>query len=141
MERGGSPSLLDQNVTGQPELNMQSTLLRITATGQGLYYALTGLWPLISMSTFLAITGPKVDLWLVDTVGILVLVSGLVILLAALRRAVTMEILLLAVGSGLGLCAIDIIFVSIGRILPIYLADATAEIILVALYTASILRK
>lgn len=120
---------------------MQNKLLRTVAVGQGLYYALTGLWPLISMSTFLAVTGPKVDLWLVNTVGILVLVSGLTILLAGLRRAVTMEILLLAVGSALGLCAVDIIYVSVGRILPIYLLDATAEIILVGLYTASILRR
>lgn len=120
---------------------MQSKLLRITALGQGVYYILTGVWPLISMSTFLRVTGPKYDLWLVNTVGILVLVSGLVIFLAALRWKVTNEILLLAVGSALGLCAIDIIYVSIERILPIYLADATAEIILVVLYTASILRR
>ncbi|RPH38124.1 hypothetical protein EHM92_00860 [bacterium] len=119
---------------------MQTNLLRITALGQGLYYVLTGLWPLVSMSTFLAVTGPKTDLWLVNTVGILVLVSGLVVFFAALRKAVTLEILLLAAGSALGLCAIDIIYVSIGRIDPIYLADATAEIVIVALYTASILR-
>ncbi len=43
--------------------------------------------------------------------------------------------------TAIGLCAIDIVYVSVGRILPIYLADATAEIILVSLYTASILRR
>ena len=120
---------------------MQGKLLRFTALAQGLYYMLTGVWPLVSMSTFLMVTGPKADLWLVNTVGILVLVSGLVIFLAALRKAVTMEILLLAAGSALGLCAIDIIYVAVGRIRPIYLADATAEIILAVLYTASVLRR
>lgn len=133
--------MLDQDIVDKPGLTVQDKLLRLTALGQGLYYALTGLWPLVSMSTFLAVTGPKTDLWLVNTVGVLVLVSGLVIFFSALRRRMTMEILLLAVGSALGLCAIDIIYVSIGRILPIYLADATAEIILVALYSASILRR
>jgi hypothetical protein len=92
------------------------------------------------MSTFLTLKGPKTDLWLVNASGILVLVSGLVIFLSALRKAVSMEILLLAVGSALGLCAIDIIYVAIGRISPIYLADAAAEIVLVVLYAASILR-
>ena len=53
----------------------------------------------------------------------------------------TLEILLLAAGSAFGLCAIDIIYASLGRIAPIYLADATVEIIIVALYTASILRR
>ena len=120
---------------------MQSKLLTITALGQGFFYVLTGLWPMVSMSTFVAVTGPKTDLWLVNTVGVLVLCSGLVILLAAFRKAVPGEILLLAVGNAIGLCAIDIIYVSVGRIDPIYLADAVAEIGIVVLYTASVLRK
>ncbi len=37
--------------------------------GQGLYYTVSGLWPLISLRTFTLVTGPKVDLWLVKTVG------------------------------------------------------------------------
>ncbi len=120
---------------------IQNKLLKITALRQGLYYALTGVWPLISMPTFLAVTGPKTDLWLVNTVGILVLISGCAVFFAALRKAVTFEILLLACGSALGLCGIDITYVSVSRIAPVYLADAAAEIVLLALYTASILRK
>jgi hypothetical protein len=43
---------------------------------QGGDYLATGLWPLIHMKSFVAVTGPKRDLWLVRTVGILVSCIG-----------------------------------------------------------------
>jgi hypothetical protein len=46
---------------------------------QGIYFFLTGVWPLISMRTFLRITGPKTDLWLVKTVGLILAVMGAVL--------------------------------------------------------------
>jgi cytochrome b subunit of formate dehydrogenase len=55
------------------------------ALSQGSYYVLTGLWPLLHRSSFLAVTGPKVDLWLVNTVGALLAVTGLVLLVAGWR--------------------------------------------------------
>jgi hypothetical protein len=33
------------------------------------YYCLTGVWPLLHMASFEAVTGPKVDDWLVKMVG------------------------------------------------------------------------
>ena len=49
---------------------------------QGVYFLLTGIWPLLSMRTFEAVTGPKVDRRLVKTVGVLVAVIGSKIYLA-----------------------------------------------------------
>ena len=44
---------------------------------QGLYYVVTGVWPLVSTcGTFEAVTGNKVDDWLVKTVGVLIIVIG-----------------------------------------------------------------
>src|SRR5687767_3732081 len=43
---------------------------------QGIYFLLTGVWPLVSMRTFEMVTGPKVDRWLVKTVGVLIAVIG-----------------------------------------------------------------
>jgi hypothetical protein len=65
-------------------------------------------------------------------VGVLVTVVGLVLLTAARRRNVGVEIGLLAVGSALGLAGIDIIYVLSRTISPIYLADAAVEIGLTA---------
>ncbi len=81
----------------------------------GLYSLVTGLWPLLSIRTFQVVTGRKVDLWLVKTVGVLVGVIGVVLIVAALRSRVTTEIILLAVGSAAGLTGIDVVYVLKGE--------------------------
>jgi hypothetical protein len=109
-------------------------LLFAASAIQGSYYMLTGLWALVSIDTFQMVTGPKTDLWLVRTVGLLVLVSGAVLLLAAYRRHYPAEVILLGIGQALALTAIDIFYVAVGRISAIYLLDALAEIILVTIW-------
>lgn len=95
---------------------------------QGVYYLVTGVWPFISMETFQAITGPKVDGWLVKMVGALVTVVGGVLFMAGLRRRVTSEITVLAVGNALAFMGIDITYAARKRISPIYLADAVLQV-------------
>ena len=102
------------------------------ARAQGLYYLLTGVWPLLSMRTFEAVTGPKVDRWLVKTVGVLVSVIGVTLLLAGRRERVTQEPAVLAGASAAGLAAIDTVYATRGRISKIYLLDALLEIGIVA---------
>ena len=99
---------------------------------QGGFYLLTGLWSLVSPRTFQMVTGPKKDYWLVRTVGILVSVIGGVLALAGLRGQSTREVPLLAVGSALGLGAIDVVYATKGRISKVYLLDAAVEAALVA---------
>jgi hypothetical protein len=111
-----------------------SKLLPPVALAQALYFLVTGTWPLISMATFEAVTGPKFDDWLVKTVGVLVSVIGAVLAVAGLRRQITLEILLLAVGNAAALAGIDIVYVAKRRISPIYLLDDLAEVILTALW-------
>jgi len=78
------------------------------ALGQGIYYVATGVWPLVSIRSFEAVTGPKTDRWLVKTVGVLVSVIGLVLVVAGRRRRVTPEATLLAASSAAGLAAIGV---------------------------------
>jgi len=52
------------------------------------------------------------------------------------HRKVTGEITGLAVGSALGLAAIDVVYASLGRISKIYLADAALEGALVGAWTS-----
>lgn len=103
-------------------------LFSIVSLLQGVYYAGTGIWSLVSPGTFQAVTGPKKDYWLVRTVGVLVSVLGGVLTLAGLRGQTTREIPLLAVGSAAGLAAIDTVYAGRGRISPIYLADAAVNL-------------
>lgn len=97
---------------------------------QALYYLVSGVWPLVGMRSFQALTGPKTDRWLVKTVGVLVTVIGAVLALAGARRRITPEIRLLAIGAGAGLAAIDIIYVARRRIAPVYLLDALAHFVI-----------
>ncbi|HEX3773341.1 MAG TPA: hypothetical protein VHV51_02695 [Polyangiaceae bacterium] len=54
---------------------------------QGAYFVATGLWPLLHMRSFLSVTGPKTDLWLVRSFGLLVTAVGLALLHACVTRA------------------------------------------------------
>jgi hypothetical protein len=107
---------------------------------QGPYYFLTGVWPLVSIRTFQLVTGPKTDNlptgleadhWLVMTAGVLITAISLTLLTAAWRRTTQLEIAVLAIGSALGLTAIDVIYVWRGVIAPIYLVDAAVEVPLI----------
>ena len=97
-----------------------------------MYYLTTGIWPLASRRAFETITGPKRDFWLVQTVGALVGVIGASLALAARNSRAVEEasIKTLAIGSALSLAAVDVLFVARGRISPIYLLDAAAELAL-----------
>lgn len=102
--------------------------------GQGAYFLATGIWPLISITTFMMLTGPKTDLWLVKTVGVVVAAIGAGLLAAAIRGRMTLELWLIAVLSAAGLAAIDIYYAAKGTIRPVYLLDAALEILIIALW-------
>ena len=108
---------------------------------QGCYYASAGLWPLVSIDTFQMVTGPKTDLWLVRTVGLLITIIGLILLLAWWRRTMALEIAVLATGSAAALAAIDVYYVARRLLSPIYLADALAETALIAWWVFLLTRR
>jgi hypothetical protein len=96
-------------------------------TAQGIYYVTTGLAPFISRRAFEAVTGPKREWWLVQTVGLLVTTVGTGVLSAVARDTVTPEIAGIAAGSAASLAAIDVVYVARGGIAPTYLLDAALE--------------
>lgn len=106
----------------------------------GLYYVLAGIWPILHMSGFTAVTGPKTDLWLVRTVGMLVMVIGAGLIAAALRKFVSLPLILIGAGAALGFVFVDVIYVTKNVISPIYLLDAAVEIILLVLWAALLYR-
>lgn len=105
----------------------RNTWSRRLAGYQGAYYVVTGVWPLLHLRSFLAVTGPKTDTWLVQTVGALIGVSGAGLILAARRSAIAAEWRWLAAGDALALALVDVVFVAQRRIPPVYLLDAFVE--------------
>lgn len=123
-------------------------LLTILAAVQGLYFVLTGVWPLVSIHSFQLVTGFKTDNhtgragdhWLVMTVGVLVSAIAATLLVAAWKRDVRLQTVVLAIGSALGLTAIDVIYVARAVIEPIYLLDAGIEVVLIGAWVVAISR-
>jgi hypothetical protein len=100
--------------------------MRITIIVQGVYYLVTGLWPLFHISSFEAVTGPKTDDWLVQTVGVLAAVIGAALLFGCRHRP-GVDVVVLAVLAAVGFAAVDVVFVSRGIISRIYLVDAVVQ--------------
>jgi hypothetical protein len=107
---------------------------------QGIYFFLTGIWPILSIGTFQMVTGPKNDLWLVKTVGVLIAAIGLSLLIASWRREDSYAIAALGLGSAAALAGIDVVYVWLDVISPIYLADAAAEALLILWWSAALVR-
>lgn len=103
---------------------------------QSAFFGIGGLWAIVGRRSFEAISGRKVDYWLVRTVGGLLVVVGAVLANAARRNRVTPEIAWLGIGSSAVLTAIDLVYTAKRRISPVYLLDAVANTLLIAGWTA-----
>lgn len=101
---------------------------------QGVYFVAGGVWPLLHMNSFLALTGQKTDLWLVKTVGMLLAVMGISLVLSGMRANVSPEIRWLAAGGALALAAVEVVYVLTATISPVYLLDALVELGFVSLW-------
>ncbi len=106
--------------------------LDFIAFAQAAYFAVTGIWPLVSIRTFIAVTAPKTDIFLVNTVGLLVTAIAIALVSAVLRNTISFEMLLRAVSSSLFLTSIDVYYAAKGVIWKTYLLDSVAESLLIA---------
>ncbi|WP_077490678.1 hypothetical protein [Sinomonas mesophila] len=98
-----------------------------TSRLQGAFYLVTGIWPLLHMRSFEAVSGPKTDTWLVRAAGLLIAVIGY----AQLRAKETPESLeqarRLGTGTAGALGSIDVFYALRGRISKVFLLDAAVE--------------
>lgn len=102
------------------------TDLRRIAMIQGCFNLLGGAWPLLSMRSFEAVYGPKVDRWLECTV------AGLLVTTGAAQVASTSEsqlrtARLLGIGTAGTLLAVDLVNLPRGRLRWTYAQDALCE--------------
>jgi len=100
---------------------------------QGVYFVVTGIWPLLNMASFIMATGPKQDTWLVEMVGLLSAAVGLTFIVSSLRRQPLP--LLLGYTVSASFLLMDIIYVANGQIDRIYLLDAAIQAAFIAVLT------
>jgi energy-converting hydrogenase Eha subunit E len=108
---------------------------------QGIYYTSTGIWPLVHMASFMAVTGPKTDLWLVKMVGLLAVAIGICLLFSARRKEFPPLLFVLAVSSALAFMLIDSYYGYSGVIDPVYLADAVVQMAFALAYLVAFIRR
>jgi hypothetical protein len=99
------------------------------------------MWPILHPSSFEWVTGPKRDLWIAQTVGVLLVVSSAVFLSAAKRQRITAEIVALAMGEVIALAIVDVITLWQPRTALTYCADAVVEVALLVGWLVAITRR
>ena len=114
---------------------------RRVALIQSGYFLATGLAPFASRRAFEAVTGPKREWWLVETVGVAVTAAGAAIGVAGLRREAQTEAAVLGIGIAAGLGALDVAYHRQGRLRWTYLLDAAAEAALIAGWADALIRR
>lgn len=93
------------------------------------------------MDGFLAVIGPKAELWLVRTVGLLAVVIGATLAAAGLQSRVAPEIAGLGAGTAAVFLAVDLVGWAAGAIGPVYLADALVEAGILAAWASWLARR
>jgi hypothetical protein len=100
----------------------------VLARAHGVLNVVGGVWPLVHISSFEAVFGPKTDRWLVKTVAGLLIVNGLAQLATSPSAEGMRQARRLGVGTAAVLAAIDLVYVPAGRISKMYLLDAALEV-------------
>jgi hypothetical protein len=101
--------------------------MRLAAFAQGTIYVVSGLWPVVHLESFEAVTGKKRDRWLVRTTGALIAAVGSALLVGAFERRRSPAIKTLGIASATALGVADLVFVGTGQISRVYLGDAALE--------------
>jgi len=110
---------------------------RPTPLVQGIFFMTTGLWPICHLRSFEAVTGPKVDKWLVRTIGGLIAAVGTALVAGAFEARTSRAIRILGISSSAALGLADVIYAARGRISKIYLGDAVVEGAIIASWVAT----
>jgi hypothetical protein len=95
----------------------------------GLYILVTALWPLLDIKSFMEVTGPKNDIWLVKTVGVLLIPIVICLFSALFLETHPVPVILVGISCSAGLAVIDFYYTSNKTIRGIYAWDGVLEII------------
>jgi len=96
---------------------------------QGGYTLLTALWGLVDIDSFMAVTGPKTDIWLVKTVSVVLLAVAAALLCFLWVRSDPLPAIVLGFLTSAGLAAIDFYYSTKGVISQVYALDGVAEVL------------
>ncbi|GAB0157916.1 hypothetical protein CHRYSEOSP005_32100 [Chryseobacterium sp. Alg-005] len=96
---------------------------------QGIYFFITGVWPLIHLKSFMEVTGPKTDIWLVQTVAVLILSHSMLFFYIAFKKRILPVYALMGMITTSGLAIIELYYYFQGTLKWVYFIDSVIEIL------------
>jgi hypothetical protein len=111
---------------------MSDRFFRLLVCSQSVYTFVTGLWPLVDIDSFIFVTGPKTDIWLVKTVGALLLPVAVTLFSFTFSRRNLLPSFLLGAGIAAAFAAIDFYYALTDVISKVYLVDGVLEFVFLA---------
>lgn len=102
-------------------------LFRAVVWIQGAYVLLNGVWPILHVESFMTVTGPKTDVWLVKTVGALLIPVSLCLLSYTTIRANLLPAAILGASTSVAFIVVDFYYALTGVISEIYMLDGFVE--------------
>lgn len=117
----------------------QNKLLKVLLLAQGVYSLLTASWGLIDIESFMAITGPKSDVWLVKTVSVLIIPISLCLLSYLITRSGFTQVAIVGITSAIGLGAIDFYYSLRDVISKVYLGDGFMQVLFLLMWAVVII--
>src|SRR5690606_8858345 len=86
---------------------MTKTFYSVLSKVQGIYTLITAVWPIADIDSFMEVTGPKTDVWLVKTVAAILIPVGLCFIFASKVKRDFWLIFLLGITTTSALATID----------------------------------
>lgn len=107
---------------------------RLLIVTQATYVFLTAVWPLVHIESFMAITGYKTDVWLVKTVGALLIPVALTLYSYCFVVTDRRPAILLGGLTAAAFICIDFYYALTDVIADIYLADGLVEVLFLLIW-------
>lgn len=95
---------------------------------QAAYMLVTAVWPIVHIESFIAVTGPKTDVWLVKTVAALLLPMSAA-LFYQLCLPFNRTAVVIGAGSAAAFMIIDFYYALRDTISDVYLADGIVQLL------------
>jgi hypothetical protein len=116
-------------------------LFRLTLWFQSIYYLVTALWPLFDIKSFMLVTGYKHDVWLVKTVGALLIPVSLTMLSHLFLKVDHRPVFVLCITAGIAFASVDFYYSLTDVISDIYLMDGVIQVCLLISWTWIVVSK
>jgi hypothetical protein len=112
----------------------RTKVFRVTVWFQASYILMTAIWPLADIRSFMEVTGYKTDVWLVKTVGALLIPVAICLFSYLLIDTDRRPAMLLGGLTAIAFISIDFYYALTDVIPDIYVLDGVVEIIFLVLW-------